>query len=265
MQCRGNIVKMLTENGNPVQYYLNVGETRIHMNEMIGKRLIFRFLNEINCINCGEKTTRSYHHGYCYNCFISLPQTDEGILSPEKDRSHEGISRDMAWAKENTLTDHYVYLALTSNLKVGVTRAKQVTTRWIDQGASQAIRLAKTPYRKLAGDIEVFLKDYMSDRTQWKQMLLSKESTIDLVEEKAKAAALLPPELSQYLSLDNRIQKIVYPGQYDFKKIYQRSFDKEDKISGTLIGIRGQYLIFEEGFATNIRRHNGYLVELSIV
>lgn len=264
MEYSGNILKMQTENTRPVQYYLPIGDERVYMNDLIGRKLSFRFLNEINCIACGAKTNKSFHQGYCYSCFTSLPQTDAGVLHPEKDRSHEGISRDMEWAKENSLVDHYVYLALTSNLKVGVTRAKQIPTRWIDQGASKAIRLAKTPYRKLAGDIEVFLKDHISDKTQWKQMLLSATADIDLLEEKKKVIALLPDELKQYLTIDDRVCDILYPGNYDFDKIYQQHFDGSEELSGTLIAIRGQYLIFRQGFATNIRRHNGYKVELKV-
>ena len=264
MKYQGNILKMETEFTRPIQYYLTIGGDRIHMNEFIGKHLRFKFLNEINCISCGAKTNRSFHQGYCYNCFLTVPQTDQGVLHPEKDRSHEGISRDMEWAKQNSLVDHYVYLALTSNLKVGVTRAMQVPARWIDQGASKAIRLAKTPYRKLAGDIEVFFKEYVSDKTQWKQMLLSSGSDIDLLKEKKRLAAMLPAELAQYVTLDDRITNLVYPGQYQFDKIYQQHFDDSPEIEGDLLAIRGQYLIFKQGFATNIRRHNGYKLELNI-
>jgi len=264
MQYTGNILKMETDFAKPVQYYLHIGQEKIHMNELIGRKIHFKFLNEINCIACGAKTNKSFHQGYCYSCFTSLPQTDVGILHPEKDRSHEGISRDMNWAKENTLVDQYVYLAITSNLKVGVTRAKQVPTRWIDQGASKAIRFAKTPYRKLAGDIEVFLRAQVSDKTQWKQMLLSEASGIDLKAEKKRLVSLLPDELSQYVTMDNRVTEIIYPGNYAFDKIYQQHFDDSEEISGNLIAIRGQYLIFRQGFATNIRRHNGYKIEMKI-
>ncbi len=264
MKYQGNLIKMETLFSKPIQYYLTLGNDKIHLNEMLGRHFSFKFLNEINCIACGIKTPKSYHQGYCYQCFISSPQTDEGILHPEKDKSHEGISRDMEWAKENSLTEHYVYLALTSQLKIGVTRAAQVPTRWIDQGASKAIRLAKTPYRKLAGDIEVFFKDYVSDKTQWKQMLLSPSSNIDLLSEKQRLVALLPEELKQYVTIDNRITDLVYPGQYQFDKIYQQNLDESNEIEGDLLAIRGQYLVFKQGFALNIRRHNGYKIELSI-
>lgn len=268
MIYQGNLIKMETINGNPIKYYLNIGEHRILMNDLIGKQIRIKFLGEINCIHCGNRTKKSYHQGYCYPCFSTLPQTDISVVQPEKDQSHLGISRDMEWAKNNSLTDHYVYLALTSNLKVGVTRAVQTPTRWIDQGAIKAIRLAKTPYRALAGDIEVFFKNQnVADRTQWKQMLMAKESDIDLLAEKEKLSALLPEDLKQYVTIDNRVEELNYPGDIDLSKIYQRHFDEEDnhEIKGHLMGIKGQYLVFKQGFATSIRRHNGYKVELEVL
>ena len=259
-----NLLKMRGRPDKPVRYYLQTGEKEINMNDLIDRKISIHYQHQINCIACGAKTKKSFHQGYCYSCFTTLPQTDRGILHPEKDRSHEGISRDMDWARENALTDHYVYLALTSNLKVGVTRAKQVPTRWIDQGASRAIRLAKTPYRKLAGDIEVFFKEHVSDKTKWQQMLLAPVPDIDLREKKAELTRLLPDELKQFITIDNRIEHFIYPGQYQFDKIRQLNLEKEDEFTGKLIAIRGQYLIFEQGVAFNLRKHNGYLVNMNI-
>lgn len=264
IQYTFNLLKMRSLPDKPVRYYLQAGETEINMNDLIDRKISISYRHQINCIACGAKTNKSFHQGYCYSCFITLPQTDSGILHPEKDLSHEGISRDMDWAKENALTDHYVYLALTSNLKVGVTRAKQVPARWIDQGASQAIRLAKTPYRKLAGDIEVFFKAHVSDKTKWQQMLLAPAPEIDLKAKKAELTSLLPADLQRFITLDNRIERFVYPGQYQFDKLEQLNLEKTDGFSGKLIAIRGQYLIFEQGIAFNVRKHSGYLVNMSI-
>ncbi len=259
-----NLLKMRTKATSPVSYYLKLNNNTLLVNDLIDKKINIRYQHKINCIACGAETKKSFHQGYCFSCFKTLPQTDVGILYPEKDRSHEGISRDMEWAKENMLVDHYVYLALTSNLKVGVTHAKQFQTRWIDQGASRAIRLAKTPYRKLAGDIEVFFKDYVSDKTKWQQMLLSPAPDIDLKTKKQDMTGLLPDEFKSYITVNDRIEQFVYPGQYDFYKITQINLDKEDEFSGKLIAIRGQYLIFENGKAFNVRKHNGYLVDFEI-
>ena len=41
-------------------------------------------------------------------------------------------------------------------------------------------------------------------------------------------------------------------------------FDKLDEIAGRLWGIKGQYLMFDDGSVLNIRNHNGYNVTLEV-
>ena len=107
----------------------------------------------------------------------------------------------MDWARKHDLIEHVVYLALSSELKVGVTRHHQVPTRWIDQGASFAIELCRTPNRHVAGIIEVWLKNHFTDKTNWRAMLQNQLATgIDLPEEKKNALQLLTPELQRYYS-----------------------------------------------------------------
>lgn len=265
MQKQGNIKKMHANLQDKIAYYLPIGDEKIDMNLLIGKKLILKYLDQINCIHCGRKTKTSFSQGYCYSCFTTLPQTDPSILRPELDLSYLGISRDMEWAKKNSLQPHYVYLAYSGNLKVGVTRESQIPTRWIDQGASKAIKLAKTPNRHIAGVIEVALKEHFADKTNWRAMLKLKDSNdIDLVAEKEKAKALLHPELKQYISTEEEVLDLVYPMEYIPEKVVTFSFDKEKEFAGILKGIKGQYLIFEEGKVINIRKHNGYLIELKV-
>ncbi len=161
----GTLAKMQTQLENPVRYYMPVGEQVVHMNELIGKNIKFEYSGEIYCVSCGKKTKKSFHQGFCYTCFLTAPEAAECIMHPEQCRAHEGIARDMEWSEKNCLQDHYVYLAVSSGLKVGVTRSTQIPTRWIDQGASKAIKLAVTPNQHLAGVIEVALKPYLSDKT----------------------------------------------------------------------------------------------------
>lgn len=251
---------------SPIQYYLPVGNTELHVNSYIGKRIDIEFLDSINCISCGVKTKTSFHQGYCYSCYISVPQTDEGVLNPEKDKSHLGISRDMEWAKQNSLIDHFVYLSLTSDIKVGVTRHTQIPQRWIDQGAIKAIKLARTPYRQLAGEIEVFLKNHLSDKTNWSKMLSAENTSIDLVERKIHFCSLLPKEFKKFISLDNTVFSMIYPYKnITLDKFSTVNLDKEKKTSSVLQGIKGQYLIFENGKVINIRKHNGYKINLNIL
>ena len=149
---------MQTSLDDKIQYFLPIGENKIFMNELIGRKIEFSFNGQINCIKCGRLTNKSFHQGYCFRCFRTAPETEECVLRPELCRAHEGIARDIEFAKNHCLKDHYVYLALTSGLKVGVTRKTQIPTRWIDQGATEAIIIAQTPNRYLAGVIEVNLK-----------------------------------------------------------------------------------------------------------
>ncbi len=260
---QGNLIKMEAELGEEVRYVLPLGTERIDMNNMIGKTITMNYLDAIHCIRCGRPTRRSFAQGYCYPCFTTAPETSECVLRPELCRAHEGISRDMKWSEEHCLQDHYVYLALSSGLKVGVTRSSQVPIRWIDQGAWKAICLARTPNRFLAGSIEVALKAHMSDKTNWRNMLTNRvDRDIDLVEEKEKAAGFLDASLSEYLIDDDRITEIHYPVLQYPGKVKSIGFDKTKFIEGKLLGIKGQYLILDEGYVINIRKHSGYLVAI---
>ncbi len=265
MVVKGNILKMNAKLGRVVDYFLPVGDTVLYVNEYLGRNITMSFLKKINCIHCGIETRSSFAQGYCYDCFKNLPQTDAGILKPELDKSHLGISRDMDWARKNSLINHYVYLFISSNLKVGVTRHIQSNTRWIDQGAVQAIKLAITPNRHLAGMIEVELKKYVSDKTNWRQMLTGEPDLgINLKEEKDRLCKYLKDEYKQYITDDNWVTEIRYPVLKYPEKVFTVNFDKQDNYTGVLSGIKGQYLIFEDGFVVNIRKYNGYLFEIRV-
>lgn len=256
---------MRSEFANPVKYFLPLGETELPMNELMGKPLSLRFTGQINCIACGKKTKTSFGQGFCYNCLQTSPEASETIMRPELSKAHLGIARDMDWAREHDLIYHYVYLAVSGELKVGVTRHHQVPTRWIDQGASEAIILAKTPNRHIAGVIEVFLKNFFSDKTNWQSMLKNKSvQEYFLQDEKLNAFQLLPAELQQYFHADNHIWQFNYPALFFPEKVSSVTFDKEPVISGILNGIKGQYLIFSDGKVLNIRKHSGYFLEVSV-
>jgi hypothetical protein len=171
----------------------------------------------------------------------------------------------MDWAEKHCLQEHFVYLAISSGVKVGVTRSSQIPTRWIDQGAWQAIMLAKTPNRYTAGLIEVALKQHISDRTQWQRMLKNQLiEGVDLQEKKQEMIGHLSPELQRYESQVENITEISFPVNEYPEKVKSVGFDKYEEISGRLWGIKGQYLIFDDGRVLNIRKHNGYLVEMEV-
>ena len=214
-------------------------------------------------MGCGRKIGKTFSQGFCYPCFLNAPEASECIFRPELCQAQEGIARDMDWSERYCLQEHYVYLAISSGDKVGVTRASQIPTRWIDQGAWKAIKLAKTPNRYTAGLIEVSLKNYISDKTHWQRMLKNLRSEkIDLNLRKKEMIAHLAPELQIYEDLDNNILEIDYPVKEYPLKVKSVGFDKCPEISGRLWGIKGQYLIFDDGRVTNIRKHSGYEIEV---
>ncbi|MFV0554713.1 MAG: DUF2797 domain-containing protein [Mangrovibacterium sp.] len=259
MSFTGNILKMESQIGNPISYFFRLGEKRIPMNELIGKQLKLRFTGRIFCTLCGTPMKKSYGTGFCYNCTQTAPQADESVFHPELSKSQYGIYRDKEFAESHDLIEHVVYLALTNQVKVGVTRIHQVPTRWIDQGANAAIILAQTPNRHIAGIIESFLKNHFTDKTSWQAMLKNETSEgINLTDEKQRAIALLPAELKQYTSSDDKITELHYPTAKYPHKLNSLNFDKQACIEGTLTGIRGQYLYLDETNVINIRRHEGY-------
>ncbi|MBN1990738.1 MAG: DUF2797 domain-containing protein [Bacteroidales bacterium] len=245
-------------------YTLFSGTELVEMNSLIGKRISLQFTGDINCIKCGRKTKKSFGQGFCYPCFVSAPETEECVIRPELCRAHEGVARDMAFARENCLIDQVVYLAVSGGLKVGVTRIHQVPTRWIDQGASWAIVLLTAPNRHSAGVVEVELKKSFADKTKWQSMLKGKdEFEGDLLQEKQRALALVEEASLIHNPADNSIYQIEYPVLQYPEKIKSSNLDKDPLFSGTLMGIRGQYLILEGGVVLNVRSYAGYNVELS--
>jgi len=250
---------------NPVSYTVSLEGKDIVLNNFIGKKIQLEYLNKINCIACGRETKTSFFQGFCFPCFSTLPETDTCVMQPETCRAHEGISRDMDWSNSHCLVDHIVYLALTSTVKVGVTRESQVPIRWIDQGAWKVIKLARTPNRHLAGLIELELKSIYTDKTSWQKMLKDiRDESIDLLDEKGNAWEALMPELQGYVIEDDDITEIIYPVNQYPDKVKSVNFDKASSIEGVLTGIRGQYLIFDDNQVFNVRRHNGYLARLSV-
>ncbi|QQS52598.1 MAG: DUF2797 domain-containing protein [Bacteroidota bacterium] len=261
MEYTGNLQKMRTEPGKPVNYYLSLGDKEICMNDFLGKPIQLKYLGEINCIRCGRKTAKSFSQGYCYPCFISSPETEECVLHPELCRAHEGIARDMDYAQSHCLIDQFVYLADTGDIKVGVTRSTQLPTRWIDQGATQAMVLARTPNRFLAGQIEVALKQYLPDKTNWRKMLqgLSK-AEYSLAEVKSQVIEKLDSSFEPYLVWENELIEIDYPVLDYPQKVASLDLEKSPQIEGILTGIKGQYLMFDQRSVLNVRKFGGYRV-----
>jgi len=263
MIFEGQIRKMITENGNPIRYYLNLKEDYLDVNQQIGKKIgIFYKYNE--CLHCGlDKDI--YRMGYCKSCFFLVPEANENIIRPELSKAHLGIEeRDLEWEMKFQLQPHIVYLAVSSDIKVGVTREKQLPTRWIDQGASYATILAKTNNRYEAGMIEVALKNYVADKTGYQKMLKNEIPEIDLIQQKDYLKIYIPEEQSRFYVPDDKVYTFEYPVIHYPKKIKSLNLLKQSEYHGKLTGIKGQYWIFEDETVWNVRGHEGFCVQIEI-
>lgn len=259
---KGIIHKMRTVLSDTVEYSFIFDSTTIQLNAAIGNTISMQFTGNIYCTSCQKKTYKTFQNGLCFNCFQTAPEASDCILRPELCKAHLGEGRDIEWELKNHNQPHLVYLAASSAVKVGVTRDTQVPIRWIDQGASSAIRLAETPNRYEAGRLEVALKGIYTDKTNWQRMLKNEiDESIDLITEKWAVQEQLPYDLQDYFSENDDIIEINYPVLEYPKKVTSLSFDKTPIIEKTLVGIKGQYFIFSDGSVINIRKHEGYEVE----
>ncbi|HDZ09090.1 DUF2797 domain-containing protein [Pseudohongiella sp.] len=270
--AHGLMRKMHSRLQAPVDYGLPLADTVTPMNALLGKTVRLRYTGTIQCVHCGRNTNKSFNSGYCYPCFQSLAQCDSCIIHPEKCHYDRGTCREPAWGEEFCMQDHIIYLANSSGIKVGITRATQVPTRWVDQGAVQALPIVRVRTRLQSGALEVMFKQHVADKTNWRDMLREGDQVVDLHAEKARLLDLCHDDLQELtqrfgfhaISVLNGIDpiEISYPVQGFPDKITSYNFDKDPLVEGTLLGIRGQYLMFDGG-VINIRRYAGYHIELS--
>ncbi|WP_439102426.1 DUF2797 domain-containing protein [Congregibacter sp.] len=269
----GGIRKMKTAlKENSVDYTLPMGDCTVAINGLLGQSISLSFLGAIHCVHCGRKTKKSFNQGYCYPCFQRLAQCDSCIMSPQKCHYAAGTCREPEWGDANCMVDHFVYLANTSGLKVGITRGTQVPTRWIDQGASQAMPVYRVASRLDSGLVEVAFAAHVADKTAWQRMLKGANDPLDLPAEAARlsqACAATIEELRAERGIDaitalesEAVTSIEYPVLEYPSKVKSMTFDKMPEVAGTLMGIKGQYLILDTG-VINMRRHAGYEVALS--
>ncbi|MEN8825250.1 MAG: DUF2797 domain-containing protein [Wenyingzhuangia sp.] len=263
MKFQGVLTKMNTENKDVVQYYLATDRHVLNLNQFLNKSIAISF-DGYECLSC-KKEKKIYRQGHCYDCFYDQPYTADWVMKPELSKAHLGIEeRNLAYEENAQLQPHIVYLALSSNVKVGVTRKSQIPTRWIDQGAKEAIVFVEVPNRYLAGITEVALKAYVSDKTSWQKMLKNNVEQQDLVKIKQELKPYLPEETKQYYVGDDHILKLKYPVEKYPEKVGSLNLDKDPFYEGVLKGIKAQYLIFEDGKVFNVRANEGYKVQIEI-
>ena len=264
MTYQGVLTKMQTEFGKPIQYYMVFETGFLNLNQMLNKQIEIRF-EGYQCLNCSKKK-KIYRQGFCYDCFYASPAVGDWIMRPELSTAHLGVAdRDLDYESNVQLQPHIVYLALSSEVKVGVTRKTQMPTRWIDQGAEKALTVVEVPNRYLAGITEVALKEHFVDKTNWRKMLLNEIATIDLIHHRSRLQNLLPVEVQEFFHLEkNDLYELEYPVLAYPKKITSLSLENTPNYQGKLMGIKGQYLIFEDGTVFNVRAYQGYSVAINI-
>ena len=268
---QGTLRKMRSRLSQPVEYQLRLGKEEISLNPLLEKKISLQYSGLINCTNCGRKTKKSFNSGYCYPCFQRLAECDSCIIHPEKCHFDQGTCRDPAWGERFCLQDHIVYLANSSGLKVGITRGTQVPTRWIDQGATQALAIIRVRTRLQSGEVEVMFKQFVADKTNWRDMLKGQATPLDM---HAEAKRLIDKCQSDLKELEDKfgffaisvlngvdVVSIDYPVVSYPEKVTSLNFDKAPIVEGTLLGIKGQYLILDSG-VINMRRFAGYEVAL---
>ncbi|HPE62086.1 MAG TPA: DUF2797 domain-containing protein [Thiolinea sp.] len=270
MQKIGHLRKMRTELTQPVSYELILDEAAIPLAPLLGRHLKLTHTGVIHCIHCGRLTKKSFNQGYCYPCFTRLAECDRCIIKPELCHFDQGTCRDPDWARQHCMQPHYVYLANSSGVKVGITRGSQIPVRWMDQGAIQALPILRVSSRYLSGLVEVALSRYVTDKTQWQRMLKGAGEPVDLLQQRDALLARVAPELAALRErfgaealerLDESPITIEYPVAHYPGKVKAFNLDKDPVLEGTLQGIKGQYLLFDTG-VINIRKYGGYEVVL---
>jgi len=272
----GQLNKMLAtlpEQDAVVSYQMVLGGHRVPLNPLIGAPIQLIYAGEILCQNCQRKTKKSYSGGFCFPCAQKLAQCDLCFMKPELCHFAQGTCREPEWGEQVCMQDHIVYLANSSGLKVGITRISQIPTRWLDQGATQALPIFRVNSRYHSGLLEVLFKQHVSDRTDWRKMLRGPAEAIDLTEHRDRLLTECADNIGDLqrqlgeeaiaMLIDEKALEITYPVQQYPQKISSLNFDKTPEITGQLLGIKGQYLILDNG-VLNIRKFSGYQVTMKV-
>ena len=262
MFYQGVLTKMQSEFVEPIQYYLVFEDDFLNMNQLLDKTMTIEFV-KYQCLKCGLDRP-IYRQGFCKQDFFDIPQAGDWIMRPELSTAHLGKEdRDLEYEKKAQLQPHIVYLANSSNVKVGVTRKSQVPTRWIDQGAHEAIEIVEVPNRYLAGITEVALKDHVADKTNWRKMLKNDVEDENLVEWRERLKGFIPDEAQDYYIASNSETNLKFPVHKYPEKPKSLNIQKLKTFTGKLVGIKGQYLIFEDDTVFNIRANEGLVLKFT--
>lgn len=258
---QGQLFKMKTNQADTVKYRLKLGDEEHDLMPYVGAQVRLSFTGEIRCIECGKVTKKSWQQGHCFPCTQKLASCDICIVKPELCHYAKGTCREPQWGEANCLKPHIIYLANTSGLKVGITREAQIPTRWMDQGAAQALPILRVSERFKSGRVEVLLAQHVADKTHWQKLLKGMPEPIDLVSERDRLLGLIMDQVKEFSPepLAASVETFRYPVLEWPLKIKSYNPEKSPVIEDRLIGIKGQYLMFAGG-VINIRSNAGHIV-----
>lgn len=274
LMAAGPIARLLADGNDPVRHVLCVGDARIGLADRLGAGVRIRWQRRIVCVACGRDTPTSHGGGHCQACFVQRAACDSCVRSPDRCHFHHGTCREPEWGRANCMVEHVVYLAHSSDVKVGITRRDQVRVRWSDQGAVAALPVALAQTRRAAGHLEAAAKRLLPDRTDWRRMVAADPPAADLVARAAELRLRLQGELAAVMAAahgdqlrwtsDLPMWRARYP-RMPATAVPVHAIDLAESVAfeGRLLAIKGQYLLLDCG-AFNVRRHAGFVVTVEV-
>lgn len=254
-------------------YALRIGQHREPLNAWLGHDVALSFGGHIVCVNCQRSTRKSFGQGHCYSCFKRLARCDTCMMAPERCHYFQGTCREPEWGERHCFAPHVVYLASSSGAKVGITKPSQMPTRWLDQGAVQALPILSVASRRQSGLVEALFRSEISDRTHWQRMLKGETADVDLISLRDDLMARLAPGLASIRSefgedniqshAEQTVARFDYPVLSWPERVKALNLDRTPQVEGRLMGLKGQYLILDTG-VINLRKYTGYQVSVTL-
>ncbi len=262
-----------TDAGGNAHYHLRLGEHSEPLNAWLGHDIALHFTGSIVCVHCQRLTRKSFGQGHCYPCFKRLARCDTCMMAPERCHYFQGTCREPEWGERHCFAPHVVYLAASSGAKVGITKPSQMPTRWLDQGAVQALPILSVASRQQSGMVEALFKSEISDRTHWQRMLKGETSDVDLTILRDDLMDRLAPGLESLRAQfgedaiathpEQHVARFHYPVLAWPTRVSALNLDRTPHVQGRLMGLKGQYLILDGG-VINLRKYTGYQVSVTL-
>ncbi|RKD87030.1 DUF2797 domain-containing protein [Kushneria marisflavi] len=254
-------------------YHLRLGEHVEPLNVWLGHDITLCFAGRIVCVNCQQPTRKSFGQGHCYACFRRLARCDTCMMAPERCHYFQGTCREPEWGERHCFAPHVVYLASSSGAKVGITKPSQMPTRWLDQGAVQALPILSVASRRQSGMVEALFRNEISDRTHWQRMLKGETADVDLISLRDDLMMRLAPgiaSLRAQFGEDNiraydeqTVARFDYPVLAWPERVSAFNLERTPQVEGRLMGMKGQYLMLDTG-VINLRKYTGYQVSMTL-